>query len=111
MGILEERATFVPRDVGFDAAKSRDLSSQVASPLAGAKPEGGLNLNDVLPASLIPLGVVAELRRIKIQLLRDEGAQRSRRLLSLLEDPPGKSQVAEHEGEAQTVRVTATSID
>jgi hypothetical protein len=77
----------------------------------GAKPEGGLDLKDVLPASLIPLGVVAELRRIKTQLFRDEGAQRRGRLLSLLEDPPWKSQVAEHEGEAQTVGVTATSID
>jgi hypothetical protein len=77
----------------------------------GAKPKGGLDLKDVLPAGLIPLGVVAELGRINTQLLRDEGAQRSRRLLSLLEDPPWKSQVAEHEGEAQTVAVTATSID
>ena len=40
----------------------------------GAKPQGGLNLKNVLPASLISFGVIAEVRRIEAQLLSDEGA-------------------------------------
>ncbi len=39
----------------------------------GAKPQSRLNLKDMFPASLISLGVVSELRRIEVQLLRDEG--------------------------------------
>jgi len=33
-----------------------------------------LNLKDVLPASLITFGVIAEVRRIEAELLCDEGA-------------------------------------
>ena len=39
-----------------------------------AKPQGSFNLKDVLPASLISFGVIAEVRRIEAQLLSDEGA-------------------------------------
>jgi hypothetical protein len=50
----------------------RQLSIQGAG--KGAKPKSSLNLKHVLPASLIAFGVIAELRRIKAQLLSDEGA-------------------------------------
>ena len=39
-----------------------------------AKPQGIFNLKDVLAASLISFGVIAELRRSEAQLLSDEGA-------------------------------------
>ena len=34
-----------------------------------------MNLKDVLPTSLITFGVIAEVRRIEAELLRDEGAR------------------------------------
>ena len=39
-----------------------------------AKPQGSFNLKDVLPASLVSFGVIAEVCRIEAQLLGDEGA-------------------------------------
>ena len=39
-----------------------------------AKPKGSFNLKDVLPASLIAFGVIAELCRIEAQLLGNKGA-------------------------------------
>jgi hypothetical protein len=39
-----------------------------------AKPKGSFNLKDVLPASLISLGVIAEVCRIEAQLLGNKGA-------------------------------------
>ena len=39
-----------------------------------AKPQGIFNFKDVLAASLISFGVIAELRRSEAQLLSDEGA-------------------------------------
>lgn len=39
-----------------------------------AKPQGSFNLKDVLPASLIAFGVIAELCRIEAQLLGNKGA-------------------------------------
>jgi hypothetical protein len=42
---------------------------------AGCGPAGGrFNLQDVLAASLLSFGVIAEVRRIEAQLLSDEGA-------------------------------------
>jgi hypothetical protein len=65
----------------------------------------------VVSASLIALCVIAEVRRIKLELLGDEGAQCRRGLLAFLEDKAWKSQVAEHQGEAKAIRLTAVSID
>ena len=39
-----------------------------------AKPQGRFNLKDVLAASLISFGLIAEERRIEAQLLGNEGA-------------------------------------
>jgi len=39
-----------------------------------AKPQGSFNLKDVLPASLISFGVIAEVCRIEAQLLGNKGA-------------------------------------
>jgi hypothetical protein len=44
-------------------------------------------------------------------LLRDKGAQRGGWLFALLEDASRKSEVTEHDGEAQTIRAAAAPID
>ena len=87
----------------------REFSIQSAG--QWAKPQGSFNFKDVLPASLISLGVVAELRRIEAQLLRNEGAERNWWLLPLLKYPPWKTQIAKHEREAKTISIAAVSID
>jgi hypothetical protein len=75
------------------------------------KPQDRFNLKDVLAASLISFGVIAEVRRIEAQLLSDEGAERSGWLLTLLKYPPWKAQRAKHERKAKTVRIAAATID
>ena len=65
----------------------------------------------MLPASLVAFGVIFELRRIKTQLLGDEGAYPGWGLLALLEYPSGETQIAEHESEAKTIRIAASATD
>ena len=76
-----------------------------------AKSQGGLNFEDVFPPGLIAFGVVAEVRGIQTEMLGDERANGLGRLLALLEDTPGTSEVAEYDGEAQTIGIAAASID
>ena len=84
-------------------------------PIQGAgqwpKPQGSFNLKDVLAASLISFGVIAEERRIEAQLLGNEGAKRSGWLLTLLKYPSWETQIAKHEREAKTIRIAAAAID
>jgi hypothetical protein len=77
----------------------------------GAKPKCSLNLKHVLPASLIAFGVIAELSRIKAKLLGDEGAQRGRRLLALLQYPSWKTQITKHDREAKAVPIATAATD
>ena len=84
-------------------------------PIPGAgewpKPQDPFNLQDVLAASLLSCGVLAEVRRIEAQLRSAEGAERSGWLLTLLKYPPWKAQIAKPERDAKTVRSAAAPID
>src|SRR5260370_25431587 len=63
------------------------------------------------PPGLIAFGVVAEVCGIQAELLGDERAKRLARLIALLEDASGKSEVTEHDGKAQTIGIAAATID
>ena len=76
-----------------------------------AKPQGGLNFEDVFPSGLIAYGVVANMLGFETELLGDERAKRLGRLLALLKDAPWKSEVTEHNGEAQAIGIAAAPID
>ena len=65
----------------------------------------------MLPTSLLSFGLIAEVRRIEVQLLSDEGTERSGGVLTLLKYPPRKAQIAKQEREAQTVRIATATID
>src|ERR1700741_2977660 len=86
-------------------------SSRYRTRVQWAKPQGSFNLKDVFPASLISLGVIAEVCRIEAQLLGNKGAKRSGWLLALLKYPPRETQIAEHEREAKTIRIASATID
>ncbi len=65
----------------------------------------------MFPSSLIPFGVIAEVRGVEPELLGNERTQLSGRLFAFPEDASGESQVTEHDGEAQTIGIAAASID
>jgi hypothetical protein len=70
-----------------------------------------LDLKDVFPSGLIALGVISKVGHVEPKLLCNERAQRGGRLFALLEDSSRKSQVTEHHGKAETIRIAATPID
>ena len=76
-----------------------------------AKPKGSLNLQRMLPASLITFGVIAEVHRIEAQLFSNEAAELDWGSFTLSQNPPWEAQVAEHERKAKTIRIAAAAID
>lgn len=60
-----------------------------------------MNLDRVLPASLIAFGIIAEMRCSESQLLGDKCAESSGRLLALLKDSAREAQVTKHQREAR----------
>ena len=65
---------FAPRIRDLKEKRLYLLPGMIVSSSQWAKPQCNFNLKDMLSASLISFGVIAEARCIDAQLLSDEGA-------------------------------------